>query len=651
MVGPDVPQVARNISKTGDSSMSGICGMWEQGASWHPADLNSMLAPSTQPGDLQARASTSEGAAFAVSPRWDFQSIASVDNLLVVASADIFNAASFRAEVEEGFNRKIENSAELIARSYLLYGLGFVEKMHGSFSFALYDSSRRQVVLAVDHMGLEPVFWSVERGRLLFATKIAAIAAARNDVEVNPAAMVQFLLHSVVPAPLTIYKDVQRLQPGTMLIANSAGVNTRRYWDVSYKESSERSVKHWAENLRSGLHSAVHDTLAGRDAEHTGAYLSGGTDSSSVVAFASEKLDPVNTFSIYFENPRYDEISFARMAATKFGARHHEQCLQARDASDAIPKIVDYFDEPFANSSAIGSYHCARLAKEHGVDVLLAGDGGDELFGGNERYASDKHFAIYHQVPALLRNGLIKPVANLMPSSGPLSLPARYIRRAELPNPRRMYSYAFFLTEDANQIFDASLLEQVPQAQWLDIPTTHFRSAPDATSELNRLLYLDIKMTLADNDVRKVRGTAEMAGVHVRFPLMHPRLAELSGKIPAHLKLRGFEKRFIFKQAMRGILPDTILYKKKHGFGVPVGYWAMTDKNVQDIAAVLDEPRSRQRGYFQPAFLAKVRELNSTYPAYYGEVMWQLLVLELWHRRHYERRSSDVRAVGAAYAS
>jgi asparagine synthase (glutamine-hydrolysing) len=631
--------------------MSGICGMWEQGASWHPADLNPMLGASAQPGDSAARVLITDGAAFGVLPRWEFQTVASLDNLLVTAAADICNAAELLAEVEQAFGRKTESTAEMIARLYLLHGLDFVEKMHGSFSFALYDPARRQVVLAVDHMGLETMYWTRERGRLLFATRLASLASAKNDVEVNSEAMVQFLLHSVVPAPLTIYKDVQRLQPGTLLIANQSGVQTRRYWDVSYKESSERSAKYWADHLRGGLQSAVHAVLAGCNAERTGAYLSGGTDSSSVVAFASEKLHPVNTFSIYFENPRYDEISFARTAATMFGTRHHEQCLQATDASDAIPKIVDYFDEPFANSSAIGSYHCARLAKEHGVDVLLAGDGGDELFAGNERYASDKHFGIYHQIPQLLRNGLIKPAANLMPSSGPLSLPARYIRRAELPNPRRMFSYAFFLAEDAQQIFDPSLLQQVPQAQWLDIPTSHFASAPDATSELNRLLYLDIKMTLADNDVRKVRGTAEMAGVHVRFPLMHPRLAELSGAVPASLKLRGFEKRFIFKQAMRGILPDTILYKKKHGFGVPVGYWAMTDKKVQDIAAVLDEPRSRQRGYFQPAFLAKVRELNSAYPAYYGEVMWQLLVLELWHRRHFERRSSEVRTVGAAYAS
>lgn len=631
--------------------MSGICGVWEQGACRSAAELNSMLGACALQDDGDAQTLRTDGAAFGVVPHWDFQSITHMDGLLITASADLCNRAILAAEMERATNHKIASTAELLGALYTIYGLPFVDKLQGSFSFAIYDAERRQVLLGIDQMGLETLFWTIDHGRVLFATKVGSVANSRSQADVNPASVVQFLLHSVIPAPLTIYKDIQRLQPGTMLVCNSGGVNVRRYWDVSYKESAEKSVSYWSEQVREGLRSAVHSHVPECDRDRAGAYLSGGTDSSSVLAFASEKHQPFNTFSIYFENPRYDEIGFARTAATKFGAQHHEQCLHAADAAEAIPKVVEYFDEPFANSSAIGAYHCARLAREHGVDVLLAGDGGDELFAGNERYASDRHFALYHKVPQFLREGLIKPAANLLPATGALSLPARYIRRAEIPNPHRMFSYSFFLTEEPHGVFDPSLLEQVPRQNWLEIPNGHFHSAPDAQAELNRLLYLDIKMTLADNDVRKVRGTAEMAGVHVRFPLMDHRLAELSGRIPANLKLRGKEKRFIFKRAMRGILPDTILFKKKHGFGVPVGYWALSDKNMQDIAAILDEPRSQQRGYFQPSFLARIRELNAKYPAYYGEVMWSLLILELWHRRHFEGRSAGRRAVDAAYAS
>src|SRR5271157_3051837 len=355
--------------------------------------------------------------------------------------------------------------------------------------------------------------------------------------------------------------------------------------------------------------------------------------------------------SIYFENPRYDEIGFARTAAERFHARHHEKCLQASDAAEAIPRIVEHYEEPFANSSAIGAYHCARLARENGVDVLLAGDGGDELFAGNERYAADKKFALYHSIPTILRNGVIKPAARLLPQLGPLSFPARYIRRAEIPNPRRMLSYNFFLTQTRQEVFEPDFLDQVRPEAAFDIPQAHFDSAPHATSELNRLLYLDVKMTLADNDLRKVTGTAELAGVRVRFPLLDRRLAELSGHIPSNLKLKGFEKRYIFKEAMKGILPDRILYKKKHGFGVPVGYWMVHDPEMKSLAAVLDEPQARQRGYFRTDFLSRLKELNQTYPAYYGEVLWVILVLELWQRRHRDGLAGESAACGVGAAS
>jgi len=283
--------------------------------------------------------------------------------------------------------------------------------------------------------------------------------------------------------------------------------------------------------------------------------------------------------------------------------------------------------------------------------VLLAGDGGDELFAGNERYAADKKFALYHSIPTILRNGVIKPAARLLPQLGPLSFPARYIRRAEIPNPRRMLSYNFFLTQTRQEVFEPDFLDQVRPEAAFDIPQAHFDSAPAASSELNRLLYLDVKMTLADNDLRKVTGTAELAGVRVRFPLLDRRLSELSGRIPSNLKLKGFEKRYIFKEAMKGILPDRILYKKKHGFGVPVGYWMVHDSEMKSLAAVLDEPQARQRGYFQPGFLSRLKELNETYPAYYGEVLWVVLMLELWHRRHRDRPAGEPAAYGVGAAS
>ena len=210
------------------------------------------------------------------------------------------------------------------------------------------------------------------------------------------------------------------------------------------------------------MRSAVHRHLDGCEPLKTGCYLSGGTDSSSVVAFTSEKQRPAQSFSIAFDEAGFSEIEFARTAAARFATRHYEKVLNPQDAAAALDKLVDFYDEPFANSSAIGSYYCALLARENGVDTLLAGDGGDELFGGNSRYADDKRFALYGSIPAWLRHCLIEPSMRLLPEdAGKLSLPRKYVRRANIPNPRRILSYGFFLNVPAQDVFEDEFLQEV----------------------------------------------------------------------------------------------------------------------------------------------------------------------------------------------
>ena len=453
--------------------------------------------------------------------------------------------------------------------------------------------------------------------------------------DVNPAAVVQYLIFSTVPAPLSIFRGIQRLRPGHFLEFKAGQHREHRYWDMGYQETSGRTERYWATEVRDRIRHAVHRHLDGCTANKTGAYLSGGTDSSSVVAFIDERQHPVNTFSIYFADPRYSEIGFARTTATQFKTRHFERVLSADDALKVIPKIAEYYDEPFANSSAIGGYHCALLAREHGVDVLLGGDGGDELFAGNERYATDKVFQLYQCIPVWLRRWLLEPAVRLLPETDRIiGLPRRYIRRASIPNPARIFSYSFFLSNDAVEIFEPAFLEQVPRDEWLSIAEDHFRTP--AASELNRFLYMDVKMTLTDNDIPKVSGTAELAGVKARYPLLDHRLAEFSGSIPTRLKLKGFEKRYIFKKAMQGILSDTVLFKKKHGFGVPLSSWLLQDKKMNSLMKdVLCDRGTCQRGIFRPKFLETLVDLHRReHTAFYGEIVWYLLVLEMWRRKN-----------------
>jgi asparagine synthase (glutamine-hydrolysing) len=635
--------VERNIPDLGEP-VSGICGICHSGAEFGRNSLDVMLASLLMSEGADRDSVAGNSAALGVVSRWSSQQVAAIPNVRIAIDADLIGLRDIAQQLSvNGLDPSRMSTAEQVAWLYVLRGVEFVQDLRGAFALALWDEKTHRLLLAIDRMGLKTLYWTFEGGRLLFATRPRSIRAGQDRPSVvSPAAIVQYLLFSVVPAPLSIYQGIERLPPGRVLLFENGEVRQRQYWDVTYEESKDLSVKNWAERIRQGLQAAVHNHLEGCARDTTGAYLSGGTDSSSVVAFMSKQFAPVHTFSISFSEERYNESEFARTTADRFQTRHHEKCLTPDEAWDAISLITNYYDEPFANSSAVGAYYCAQMARENGVTTLLAGDGGDELFAGNERYASDKYFALYHTLPAWIRRGLLEPVASLLPEDdGRLSLPRKYIRRALIPNPRRILSYGLFLTLKPEEVFERDFLEQVPAQHWLDIVEGHFQT-PRVASELNRLLYLDLKLTLADNDVRKVSGTAELAGVRVRYPLMDHQLAELCGKLPTSLKLKGFEKRYIFKQAMRGILPEKVLYKKKHGFGVPLAVWFLREPRLRTLVQdILGDARTRQRGYFRNDFIERLQHLHQKdQSAYYGEVIWYLIVLELWHRQHFEKEAN-----------
>jgi len=626
--------------------MSGICGICEPGRQFSAETLLPMLDALALADESERDSCAGTSVAFGAAQRWSFQRADRVAEIAVAADADLIaldvTAQALSMPLAEVKSLPV---TELIRRLYTQYGAGFVKHIRGSFSCAVWDESAQTLLLAIDRLGIKSLYWCREGNRILLASRAGAVRVVRKDApEPNPAAVLQFLLFAAVPAPLTSDRGMQKLQPGTLLRFAAGNITETSYWDLEFPEDNGNTTSDWARELREGMRGAVHRHVENCESSTTGCYLSGGTDSSSVVAFASEKHNPAQSFSIAFNEAAFSEIAFARTTAAKFRTRHHEKFLSAQDACDAMDKILAYYDEPFANSSAIGSYYCAVLAKETGVGTLLAGDGGDELFGGNERYATDKRFALYHTLPRWLRRGVIEPVVGLLPANdeSKLSLPRRYVRRANIPNPRRILSYGFFLSSPPEEIFEEGFLREVGRGDWLAIPEGHFARAK-ATSELNKILYLDVKMTLADNDLRKVSGTAELAGVNVRYPLLDDRLAELSGRIPAALKLKGFEKRYIFKQAMQDILPAKVLYKQKHGFGVPLAQWLLQNPRMNALMNdMLHDRRTLQRGYFRREFLEKLMQLHHQQPNFYGEIVWYLLALELWHRQHLERKREAV---------
>jgi asparagine synthase (glutamine-hydrolysing) len=325
-------------------------------------------------------------------------------------------------------------------------------------------------------------------------------------------------------------------------------------------------------------------------------------------------------------------MAYARLAARHFRAEHHEHYVTPEEVVDAIPRVAAYYDQPFGNSSAVPAFICARLAREAGVATLLAGDGGDELFGGNTRYARQKLFAAYDGVPRPLRTLLVEPLLLGVPGVARLPLArkaASYVAQARTPMPERLEAWNLLARLGPAEVLDAELLARVtPHAAVRDMRGTW--AACEARHLVNRMLAYDWKYTLADNDLPKVRETARAAGVAARFPLLDDALVDFSLRLDPAWKLKGLRLRWFFKEALRGFLPDQILAKKKHGFGLPFGVWLASTPRLREFAES-SLATLRGRGIVRDAFLDRlIGEVLGRHPAYYGEMVWVLMMLEQW---------------------
>jgi len=380
-------------------------------------------------------------------------------------------------------------------------------------------------------------------------------------------------------------------------------------------------------------------------ADGIGCYLSGGTDSSTVAGLLTRVTGrPAETYSIGFDVQGYDEMEYARIAARHFGTRHHEYYITPEDLVAGMPTVAASYDQPFGNSSAVPAYYCARRAREDGVAKLLAGDGGDELFGGNTRYAKQRVFGAYDSLPGLVRKGLAEPLTDtgLFDRLPLLRKGASYVRQARVPMPGRMHTYNLLIRVGLEEVLDARFLATV-DAGGPERQQDQVYAACPATSLVNRMLAYDWRYTLAENDLPKVVGSAALAGVEVGFPLLDDRLLDFSLKLPSAYKVRGLKLRWFFKEALRGFLPDAIITKKKHGFGLPFGAWAVKHAGLNRLAA--DALGSLAgRGVIREGFIGRLLgEHLPAHPGYYGELVWILTMFELWLRVH----APDYRATNA----
>jgi asparagine synthase (glutamine-hydrolysing) len=534
--------------------------------------------------------------------------------------------------------------ARYVAQLYERQGDSYVRGLRGAFAIILYDKKLRVLKAWTDHFGAERLVFTNPRGFVAVATDLRLLLPLHAErPEIDPAAVQQYVQYTCIPAPKTIFAGISRLQPAHQLTSRPV-LAIRRYWNMSYAEVKDRTENTWAADTLKALQSAVSLNLTGVDPSRLGCFLSGGTDSSSIVGLVARSTnEPVRTFSIGFDDPRYNEMHYARLAATHNKSKHHEYFVTPNDILRLIQTAVPAYDEPFGNSSIIPTYSCARLAAESGIKHLLAGDGGDELFGGNSRYADDRVFQHYSLIPRPVKRLLIEPAVSIGNSWTRFRLfdrAARYIRRSQISVPDRLFSYSLLSSVPNEELLTPDFLASVDGQHPLAPARAHFAAAP-AGNDLNRWLYLDLKITITDNDLRKVSVMSQLAGVTTRYPMLEPTLAEFTGTIPPQLKVRKSQLRYLFKKAMAGILPPEIIAKQKHGFGLPYSVWVGEHALLRDFTFdILGGTQCRQRGYFRQDLLEWLwSRYESVHRRYYGDLLWVFLMLELWHREQHDETS------------
>jgi len=565
-----------------------------------------------------------DGASIALpgfSLQWDPKrvDVAYADGVLAVATGRARDAES-----------TVSGEARAWLARYRARGEDAARDVGGGFATIVVDFALRRAALWVDRFAIETLCYRVTGDVLAFADRAREVPDSAH--ELDPQALFDYLYFHAIPAPRTIYRDVVRLEAGHRAVAMQGSMRASRYWTPAFVEDDASRLHERMAEFVASIRRAVEQEAA---EPATACFLSGGTDSSTIAGMLTKiRGSPAHAYSIGFDAAGYDEMEYARVAARHFGLVHHAYYLTPDDLVAALPRVAASFDQPFGNSSVLPAYFCALRAREDGFARLLAGDGGDELFGGNSRYAKQKLFDAYHALPESLRQRLLEPVAcdwKAFRTVPGLRQAGGYVRHARIAMPDRMNAFNLLEYVGIDAILEPDFVAGIdltqPRARQHDV-----WKAANGRSLTNRMLEYDWKFTLADSDLPKVRAAAALAGVSVGYPFLSRELTDLSLSLPPGWKVKGLALRWFFKRALADFLPTEILRKKKHGFGLPFGAWLLRHHPLRALAGdALDGIATR--GIVRRELVARlIDERLPEAPGFYGELVWILMTLELWLR-------------------
>ena len=556
----------------------------------------------------------------------------------IVFNGEIYNYRELQPELEaRGHKFRTNSDTEVIVHAYEEFGADCVSRLRGMFAFAIWDARKGSLFIARDRVGKKPLYYTlIDKRTLVFGSELKSLLEhplVKRDIE--PRAIHEYLTYGYIPDPGCILRGVQKLPPGHHLTFTDERLIINSYWDFNYQQienAETRTADDYLEELRALLAEAVRLRLVAD--VPLGAFLSGGVDSSTVVGLmAREMSQPVQTFSIGFNEDTYSELKYASIAAKHFGTDHHEFVVTP-DLCQIIDELAWYLDEPFADSSAIPTYMVSKMARQY-VKVVLSGDGGDELFAGYTRYVIDHQRSGFAKLPRLLRRGLMAPLSRRLPHG---VRGRNFLYNVALdPLDRYLDSTSIFTSLNKPALYTYEFRKQL-NGQNGSSEFEFGRSLAKKVSsgeELDALLYIDSKTYLPGDILTKVDRMSMAVSLEARVPLLDHKLIEFVTSIPARLKLKGLETKYIFKQAVRDLVPPQILDRPKQGFGVPVQEW-INQQLRERIRETLMEQRTRERGYVDPRYVQVLLDEHERKRRDHSTQLWTLFMLELWHRAIYD---------------
>lgn len=553
----------------------------------------------------------------------------------IVFNGEIYNFPELRRELQErGHEFSTDSDTETIVHAYEEYGEDCVNRLNGMFAFAIWDGRARKLLLARDRLGIKPLYYFAGDDGLVFGSELKAILESPGvPREIDHQALDIFMTFEYVPSPLSMFKGIRKLPPGHILVLQEGRADVKQYWEID-RGRAEGDEDQLAESLYELLKDAVRLRLVSD--VPLGAFLSGGVDSSTIVCMMSELMDrPVQTFSIGFDDPSYNELGHARVVAKAFGTDHHEEVIKP-NVVDLVERLIGHLDEPLADVSIFPTYLVSKLARRD-VTVVLSGDGGDELFAGYDWYVADRIERYYRWLPSALRLRLIPRLVDLVPPSttkkGGVNKVKRFVQGSTLPDRLQHYRWCTFMdgagkAQLYSQEFQACLGRQDTYATFAG----HLGAFED-DDRLWQQQFADVKTYLPDDILAKVDRMSMANSLEVRTPFLDHRVVEFAAALPSNLKLRGLRTKYLLKRSMAKRLPRQILKRGKQGFSIPMKNWLTQDLRPM-MEDVLAPQRIKEGGFFDADSVERMKTQHVKGIANHSHQLWSLMMFEIWRERY-----------------